>query len=156
MDVVANAEYLKEFLSKWLNEACNQEELLEITSDKIRDFFKKLEEQETSSELIYQAAQIIGSVKINEEGDNIFSFNQDIEFSLVDKISENNIISDESSLLFNGKEISRDTAMSVLEELGIMYTTLKIALIFNKNYDDKFIGDMTERFVNMQINTPEE
>lgn len=156
MDVVANAEYLKEFLSKWLNEACNQEEFLEITSDKIRDFFKKLEEQETSSELIYQAAQIIGSVKINEEGDNIFSFNQDIEFSLVDKISENNIISDESSLLFNGKEISRDTAMSVLEELGIMYTTLKIALIFNKNYDDKFIGDMTERFVNMQINTPEE
>lgn len=150
-DIEMNANYLKEFLEKWLKEACNQEEFLEITSDKIRDFFNKLIKYEIPSDLIFKAAQIIGSVKINHSDENIFTYNQDIEFSVIDRINETDIICDESNLLFNGKEISKDTAMSILEELGVMYTTLKISLAFNKDYNDGFIGEINERFVSTKI-----
>lgn len=145
-NVIPDAIYLKEFLEKWLDTAENQEEFLEITSDKVINFFKKLKENNIPPELICEAAGIIGSVKINDEGENIFDHNQDIEFSIVELIGEGHIKSSEEKINFNGKPISKEQALNILEELGVIYTTLKIALIFKKKYDDSFIEEKTVEF----------
>lgn len=151
MNTIENAKHLKMLMEELIAKQ-GEEWTVKNFSGEIGAFFQELKEYNKDPSEIYEAIKILSSVKFEEEGENIFTHNQDIEFSIQELIQEGLIVSDDKEMLFNGKRISTEKAIDILNELGIMATTLKIALIFNKKYDDSFIDNVDEeRLVKIEI-----